>query len=115
MRIKLSPQRRDDALEVSKSGKSLTINGEIFDFSPINEGDTLPREAIDSIWFAGDVVMEDGEITLTVLLPLPVNYSQEQAFPVDLIDVPDGVVPLPLPLELVSFESVVVEEGSDNE
>ena len=46
MRIKLSPQRRDDWLEISKLGKSLIINGEVFDFSPMNDGDTLPRNAI---------------------------------------------------------------------
>lgn len=39
MRIKLSPQRRDDWLEISKLGKSLIINGEVFDFSPMNDDD----------------------------------------------------------------------------
>lgn len=110
MMIKLSPQRRDDRIEISKLGKSLIINGEVFDFSPMNDGDTLPRSAISSIWFAGDVEMEAGEVTLTILLPLPANYSQEQAFPVDLVDVKDGVVELPLPLEIVYSEFSIDEE-----
>jgi hypothetical protein len=98
MRIKLSPQRRDDTLDVVKTGDILTVNGEAFDLTPMGEGDTLPRSAIDSLWFAGDVDKLDGELTLTLLLPNPWNYSPEQAFPVDLVDVPDGPVAFPQPL-----------------
>jgi hypothetical protein len=98
MIIKLSPQRRDDRLTIIKSGSVLVVNGEEFDFSSMAEGATLPRAAISSEWFAGDVEMVDGEIILTMLLPNPVNYSPEQAFPADMINVPDGPVALPLPL-----------------
>jgi hypothetical protein len=98
MKIILVPQRRDDTLKVVKAGDVLTVNGEHFDFSPVGEGDTLPRGAIDSQWFAGDVERIDGELILTVLLPNPLNYSQEQAFPVPLHNVPDGRVFLPRPL-----------------
>lgn len=98
MRINLSPQRRDDTLEVVKAGNVLTINGEAFDFTPMGDGDTLPQAAITSIWFVSDVEQEAGELTLTLLLPLPWNYSPEQAFPAPLLDVPDGPVALPQPL-----------------
>ncbi len=98
MIIKLIPQRRDDTLKVIKSGNALTVNGEVFDFSPMTDGSTLPRAAISSQWFAGDVEMQNGELTLTLLLPLPANYSPEQAFPVDLTNVPDGQVIFPAPL-----------------
>jgi hypothetical protein len=98
MRIKLAPQRRDDTLEVSKSGNILTLNGVVFDLSPMTEGSTLPNSAIDSEWFAGDVELTGGEMVVTLLLPLPQNYSQEQAFPDDLIAVPDGPVVFPKPL-----------------
>lgn len=97
MRIKLSPQRRDDTLEVIKAGNILTVNGEVFDLTPMQEGSTLPNSAISSQWFAGDVVMQGGELTLTLLLPNPWNCSPEQAFPVDLVDVPDGLVVFPQP------------------
>lgn len=100
MRIKLSPQRRDDTLQVIKLGNILTVNGENFDLSPMQEGSTLPQGAIHSEWFAGDVNMENGELSLTLLLPLPGNYSQEQAFPVDLVNVPNGLVTLPSPLPI---------------
>jgi hypothetical protein len=98
MRIKLSPQRRDDTLTVIRSGSILTVNGEFFDFTQMGDGDTLPRSAIQSEWFAGDVDKADGELTLTLLFPNPWNYSQEQAFPVDLLNVPNGPVIFPQPL-----------------
>lgn len=98
MRIKLSPQRRDDALEVVKFGSVLILNGETFDLSPMLEGSTLPMDAINSQWFVGPIEMQDGELTLTLLLPNPYNYSQAQAWPVDLVNVPDGVVRFPPPL-----------------
>jgi len=98
MRIKLSPNRRDDTLVVTKVSKVLTTNGEKFDFTRMGDGDTLPRSAVQSEWFAGDVDHAEGNLVLTLLLPLPVNYSPEQAFPVDLVDVPDGRVLFPLPL-----------------
>ena len=101
MKIILSPQRRDDTLEVVKSGDILTINGEEFDLSPVGEGDTLPRDAIDSLWFAGPVDRVNGELVLTLLLPNPWNYSQAQAFPLPLDNVPDGPVNLPQALSEV--------------
>lgn len=98
MIIKLSPQRRDDPLEVIKAGHVLIVNGEKFDFSSISDGATLPRSAIDSEWFAGDVEMISGDLVVTLLFPNPTNYSPAQAFPVDLVGVPDGPVAFPQPL-----------------
>jgi len=98
MIIYLSPQRRDDTLAVNKAGDVLVVNGESFDFSPVGEGDTLPLFAINSMWFSGDVSRTGGELSITLLFPNPWNYSQEQAFPVPLLGVPDGDVVLPKPL-----------------
>ena len=47
MHITLNPQRRDDALDVSKSGDTLTINGSAYDFSVIPNGATLPASAVE--------------------------------------------------------------------
>ncbi|WCM48975.1 hypothetical protein OH720_18360 [Pseudomonas sp. WJP1] len=105
MNIMLSPNRRDDTLEVIKTGDVLTINGEDFDFSPVGEGDTLPADAISSGWFTGEVNRIDGAIELTLILPNPWNYSPEQAFPVPLLNVPDGPVAFPLPLPEVPSET----------
>lgn len=100
MIINLSPQLRDDTLSIIKSGNVLTINGEAFDFSPIQEGDTLPATAIDSPWFLDKVERKEGELELTLLFPNPPNFSPEQAFPVPLVGVPDGPVKLPQPLQI---------------
>ncbi|VVO80130.1 hypothetical protein PS870_01750 [Pseudomonas fluorescens] len=98
MIIKLAPQRRDESFEVTRSGDVLVVRGVSFDFSPIKEGDTLPRSAIKSEWFAGDVDRIGGELVLTLLFPNPWNYSQEQAFPIPLVNVPNGLVRFPQPL-----------------
>ena len=101
MIIKLSPQRRDDVLDLVKAGDVLTINGEAFDFAQVAEGATLPGSAIASPWFTDNVERIGGELVITLWLPNPWNYSPAQAFPVPLVDVPNGVIALPaaLPVE----------------
>lgn len=98
MRIILSPQRRDEHFTVIKSGDKLTVMGEEFDFSHIRSGDVLPASAVSSMWFLDKIERVEGELVLTLLFPNPSNYSPEQAFPVDLMNVPDGPVVFPLPL-----------------
>lgn len=109
MRIKLQANRCDDTLEVIKNGNILIVNGEAFDFSPMADGDTLPYGAITSTWFPADVEHTRGELVVTLMLPNPRNYSPEQAFPVDLIDVQDGPVLFPQPLPTV--DTIVPAEG----
>ncbi|PKH12592.1 hypothetical protein BI292_06170 [Pseudomonas sp. 43NM1] len=98
MKIKLSSIRSDETLSVTVEGDTLVVNGQAFDFSPVGDGDTLPRGAIKSDWFDGDVERIDGQLIVTLLLPIPSNYSPEQAFPADLINVPNGPVTFPAPL-----------------
>lgn len=107
MKIILIPQRREDDLAIRKAGSVLNINGEDFDFSPMTEGSTLPRTAVSSEWFAGDVEMQDGELVLSLYLPNPVNYSPAQAFPEPLLNVPDGLVALPQPLPAPDSEELM--------
>lgn len=101
MIIKLTSVRNDDSLAVVVAGDVLTVNGQAFDFSQVGQGDTLPRLAINSPWFDADVERVNGQLVVTLLLPIPANYSPEQAFPVPLLNVPDGAVqfPAPLPVE----------------
>ncbi|WP_054085835.1 MULTISPECIES: hypothetical protein [Pseudomonas syringae group] len=121
MIINLSPVRIDnEEISVEKYGKSLLINGEVFDFGRMLDGESLPTTAIDSKWLAGGeyVDMIDGEIVLTLTLPIPYNYSQEQAFPVPLENVPDGPVSLPKPLPVVAMregEEQAESQGGDHE
>ena len=95
MQITLSPARRDTPLTLSRQGDALTINGEVFDFTPLPEGATLPREAIASDWFAGPVERVGGALRLSLVLPHGANAPQETLFPAPLILTGNGPVILP--------------------
>lgn len=98
MNINLSPYRSDESLEVIKNGSKLILNGEEFDFSRMSDGDTLPAGSVSSPFFIGAVDCVGGSIEATLRMPIPENYSQEQAFPAPLLGVADGPVILPKPL-----------------
>lgn len=107
MNIILMPQRRDDELVWVKQGDTLSVNGEVADFSQVQEGDTLPYGAIHSDFFPGEVVRVGGVLTITIIMAIPDNYSPEQAFPLPLVDVPDGLLDLPKPLPVQQSEEIV--------
>ena len=111
MIINLSPQSRADEPVYVKKGDTISVNGEVFDFSQVEEGDTLPREAIYSDWFGGDVERTGGQLSVTLFSPCPPNYSPEQAFPIPVTMTGDGIIPLPLPLpeSLQEIKEVVNE------
>ena len=95
MELKLTSQRRDTPLELIRSGDTLTINGEAFDFSELPGGATLPLEAIQSDWFAGDVHRIDGVLHVTLTLPHGANAPEETRFPAPMTLTGDGPVDLP--------------------
>lgn len=85
MLITLSPQVRSDTLSMSVSGDVLTLNGKDYDFSFIGEGDTLPRAAVDCEYLVGNVTRADGEIVLTLILPITVDADEASRFPVKVV------------------------------
>lgn len=96
MRITFSPIRSDILmLEAVKSGDTLTVNGILFDFSQLQEGATLPADAIGSPMCCGPAERIGGELQVTLLLPIGPNPSQAQAFPQPITVTVDGPVPLP--------------------
>jgi hypothetical protein len=95
MKITLSPQRRDDTLQVSKSGDTLTINGVEYDFSVVPDGATLPQDAVDCAWIASDVERIGGVLHLTLILPHGADASYAARFPSPLTDPVDGLLELP--------------------
>ncbi|WP_166219702.1 hypothetical protein [Pseudomonas atagonensis] len=103
MNIFLSPFSSPDQLEIVKRGDVLTINGEIFDFTPMREGDTLPAAAIQSQWVTRDVEFVDGHLVVTLRFPNPPNASLEQRFPEPLLNVLDGPVAFPPPIPMAEF------------
>jgi hypothetical protein len=95
MHIQLSPVRRDETLSVEVEGDTLILNGEAFDFAPLPAGATLPRAAIASDWFAGDVRRDEaGDLHLALVLPHGAEAPDETLFPAP-ITAQDGPVPLP--------------------
>ncbi|MDT9673833.1 hypothetical protein F6R97_04080 [Pseudomonas sp. JV414] len=109
MEITVFGQRYDnEPFELIKKGDSLFINGEQFDFFPMPEGATLPGTAVQSKWFSlGQITKEENVIKLSLLYPVPANYSPEQATPQLLTNVADG--PVALPQALVAPEEEVEE------
>lgn len=95
MLIEFSPMRRYDRLALSRCGDVLTINGADYDFGPLPDGATLPREAVDCPWLSSDVTREGGQLRLTLLLPIGVNAPHEARFPAPMVLTKDGPVALP--------------------
>ena len=96
MKITFSPMRRDDRLTVSRSGDTLTINGEAFDLSVVPDGATLPADAISSEWFGGPVERIDGDLNVTLILPHGANAPQETRHAAPITLTGDGPVDIPL-------------------
>lgn len=96
MIISFSPQRRDDSLSLEKvSGDQLRINGELFNFSTLNDGDVIQAGVIPCEWVIGPVEKNDGEVHVTVILPHGPNPSQAVAFPEAITVTDDGPIEVP--------------------
>lgn len=95
MLINLSPVRSDSRISISMNGNTISINEEVFDFSPLQDGDTLPRSAIDSPWFAGDVKRVDGVLHVELVFPHGAYADEAARFPVPITVTQDGPVQLP--------------------
>lgn len=95
MIIQLSPQVNPSKLTVSKQGDSLTINGELFDFSPLTAGSMLPAVAVGSDFIIGNVYRKDGQLNITLLLPILFDAPAPATFPTPIINPPDGEIDLP--------------------
>ncbi|MBZ9984920.1 hypothetical protein LB521_27690 [Mesorhizobium sp. BR-1-1-8] len=95
MRISFSPQRRDDVLVLEKTGDRISINGELFNFDGLTDGDTIKRDNIPGEWFAGDVTRTDGEVHIVLTLPHGPNPSEAVAFPSDIVVTEDGPIAVP--------------------
>nr|WP_054886642.1 hypothetical protein [Pseudomonas sp. NBRC 111130] len=95
MELILSPVRMNERLILSVVGDVITVNGESFDFSPLLEGATLPREAILSDWFPGDANRVDGVLSLTIRLPHGPYAPEETRYPKPIIVEAAGPVSLP--------------------
>lgn len=111
MRISFIPQRRDDTLTLEKSsGDRLRINGELFNFNPLEDGDRIEAGVIPCDWISGPVERIDGVVTITLLLPHGPNPEPWQAFPEPITVEDDGQVDIPADTAIETQE-VPVEGG----
>jgi len=116
MIIRFSPSLRDYPLDMDREGDVLMLNGEVFDFSPLLEGATLPAEAISSEWFKGEVTRVGGELEMTILLPHGLNAPESTRFATELVVTEDGTVDLPIYNEVVEDEQHQLEpDGNEGD
>ena len=98
MIINLSPTQvlpgQTPALSMSVDGDTLTIDGTALHFAPLDDGDTLPADAVAHDSILGDVTRQGGEIHLTVLLPIGPGAPEAARFP-EPIHATGGPVELP--------------------
>ncbi|WP_181321656.1 hypothetical protein [Pseudomonas protegens] len=82
---------------VNVKGHKLIINGEQFDFSPLQPGYELSLEAIGSPLFADKAVMSaDGGLAITLLMPYDEATATEAIrFPAPVTITTDGPVDIP--------------------
>lgn len=92
MQIYFTPVRMDADLFVTVAGDVLTVNGEAFDFTPLPDNMVLPRDAVSSDWFAGDVSRVEGVLQLTLLLPHGGDAPDWMRYPDPVIAPLDGAV-----------------------
>lgn len=98
MDIKLSPTAGvSTSLVVFKQGDILAINGLTFDLSELEDGGILPVDAINSPWFAEPIERADGRLKVTLTFPTRDDATEEERFPAELLEVPDGRLVLPGP------------------
>lgn len=115
MIINLSPVRMDEELQVRRDGDRLELNGEVFDFEPLLEGATLPRDAMSSKWFSGPVDRLDGELVVNLVLPHGANAPVATRYPQPIMVTGDGLVDLPVYDEPADLDEVlqIAEEPAE--
>jgi len=87
--------RNNPSLTVVKQGDTLIINGDVFDFSVIPDGATLPAKAVACEWVNGPVERVNGELQITLLVPIPEGASEAARFPQPFTVTEDGPIALP--------------------
>lgn len=98
-RITLSPCAMvpgdETALSASVAGDVITINGDDLDLSAMADGDTLPASAVEHALVVGSISRVNGEIEITLILPVMHNSPEAARFPSPIVMTADGPVPLP--------------------
>ena len=93
MLIQFSPQRSTEELEVERYGDLLTFNGDAVNLGKIPEG----GDGFDPEWrwIIEPVTRVDGQLRVTISLPIGPDASDAALWPEPLTLTDDGPVPLP--------------------
>lgn len=113
MNIYFTPKRSDDILILEKTGNDkIKINGELFNFSSLKDGDLIPEGIIPSKWIEGAVEKRDGELHIKIILPHSSNPESYMAFPEPIKVEEDGEIDIPKNpnIDILSEEIAVSEE-----
>lgn len=95
MKINFSSQVREETISITKTGDALTINDVAYDFAQLPENATLPATSVDCEYIVGDVTRVNGDIELTLLLPITPQASEAARFPAPITVTADGPITLP--------------------
>jgi hypothetical protein len=95
MRLRFLPQRRDEMFELERRGECLIVNGQELDFSSVPDGGVATPADIGSAWLAENVRRENGQIEVTLFLPLEANAPESRRFPEPVLAETDGPIALP--------------------
>lgn len=96
MQITLMPMRHDLALEVSRQGDVLVLNGQALDFGAVTPETPGLAESFACPWLVSDVQRQsDGRLCLSLILPHGPEAPPETLYPAMLELTGDGLVDLP--------------------
>jgi hypothetical protein len=95
MKIIWSPQRSDEVLAVSKAGEKLFINGDVFDFSSVVEGDFDEAWIPPSKFISSQPRRIAGDLQIVLVLPYREDAKDTARFPDPIVNPPDGELTLP--------------------
>lgn len=112
MQIKFSPVRLDETLALSVAGDVLTVNGATLDLGAVQEGDTLPAEAVDSPWINGPVSRSGGVLSVTIRLPHGIDDDAPARWPDPMTLTVDADGPVALPSWGQDAPDPVVADGA---
>ena len=95
MRISFSPQRSEASLTIRKSGELLIIGDTSIDFSSIPDGATVQDARRFHAMLRGAIERIDGEIHVTVVLPIGPAAPEAVRFPSTVTVIADGAIANP--------------------
>lgn len=93
--IALSPIRSDATLHIERDGEVLIVNGQPIDCTDLTDGAQMSAAAFGCEALLSDIVVSEGVVQLTLLLPHGAMADETARFPSPLLLTDDGPIRLP--------------------